>query len=330
MAVDCSREWYPLPEVSPTEDRWWEKENAKPFHGKLKTKSMIHKFSVIYGSDVRMTASPSSTPSCRSSLSVSTLTPPTGSDRHQAADLSISSLHTATPLTVDTSSVQTPSYGSRCTASELSSETVQSHTTRSRGVKFVPHLESVTEIDELWQRFLASSLVGKENRAGTRCICGAKNHTPKKREPGTKDSKSEADSTKSSTTPRVKRSVLVERAIQTSPMTHPVERELPHPHTQVPHSASVAFSVASPRPARPQLGQLTLSEAFALSHPEFIEASLRRQRELRERHRDYLEQKAYYATGKDFRKPHSFKPASVRTSKLIYTISHGIHYSDFL
>ena len=291
---------------------------------------MIYKFSAMYCSDVRVTDSPPSTPSYQSSLSVSTLTPPTGSDRHQAADLSISSLHTTTPLTVDTSSVHTPSYGSRCTASELSSETVQSHTTRSRGVsdhrvKFVPHLESVSEIDELWRRFLSSSLVGKENRAGTRCTCGAKNHTAMKREPRTQDSKSKADSMKSSTIPRVKRSVLVERAIQTSPMTHPMERELPHPHMQIPRSASVAFSVASPRPARPQLGTLTLSEAFALSHPEFIEASLRRQRELRERHQDYLEQKAYYATGKDFRKPHSSKPAFIHMSKLIYTISHYIH-----
>ena len=278
----------------------------------------------MYCSDAREKPSPSWTPSCQSNLSVSTLTPPTGSGRHQtAADLSISSLHTATPLTVDTSSIHTPSYGNRWTASELSSETVQSHVTRGvsdHRVKFVPHLESVTEIDELWRRFLASSLVEKENRAGTRCTCGAKNHTAWKREKRSKELNTEADSTRDSTVARVKRSVLVERAVQTSPVTLPRERELPPPHTHIPHSASVAFTVASPRQTRPQLGQLTLSEAFALSHPEFIEASLRRQRELRERHRDFMEQRGYYTTEKEFRKPHSSKPASIHTGKLIYNV----------
>ena len=272
---------------------------------------------------MRVKPSPSCTPSCQSSLSVSTLTPPTGSARHQAADLSISSLHTTTPLSVNTSSIHTPSYGSRWTTSEASSETFQSHTARGvlvHRVKFVPHLESVTEIDELWRRFLATSLVGKENsRAGTRCTCGAKNHTAKKRETRTKDSKSEADSMKNSTVPRVKRSVLVERAVQTSPTTLSTERDPPPPHTHIPHSASVAFTVASPKQTRPQLGQLTLSEAFALSHPEFIEASLRRQRELRERHQGYMKEKVCYATGKDFRKPYSFKLASIHAGKFIYT-----------
>lgn len=269
-----------------------------------------------------MQASLSST-SLLSSSSEPTLTPSTGTgrdSRHQAAaDLSISSLHSATPPTANTSSVRTPSYGSRWTASELSSETVQSHTSRPRRVsdhrvKFAAHLEPVTEMDKLWQRFQASSLVGKEN---SRCTCGAKTHSAKKREPRMKESKSGADSMKSSATPRVKRSVLVERAIQTSPMPHPpLDRGLSHPRTHVPCSASVAFSVASPsRPARPRLGQLTLSEALALSHPEFIEASLRRQRDLRERHRDHLEHKAYYGTGKGFGKPHSSKPGSIHTCK---------------
>ena len=270
----------------------------------------------------------SSTPSLQSSSSESTLSPlipstGTGRDsRHQAAaDLSISSLHSATP---NTSSVRTPSYGGRYAASELSSETVQSRTTKPRGVsdhrvKFVAHLEPVTEIDELWRRFQASLLVGKEN---SRCSCGARNHSAKKREPRMKDSKSKVDSMKSSATPREKRSILVERAVQTSPMPHPprpLDRGLPHPHTRIPRSPSVAFSIASPsRPAaRPRLGQLTLSEALALNHPEFIEASLRRQRELRERRYNHLEHKAYYGTGKGFRKPHSSKPATVRTCKPI-------------
>jgi hypothetical protein len=138
---------------------------------------------------------------------------------------------------------------------------------------------------------------------------------------------------KSFSTPRVKRSVLVERAIQTSPMPHPLDRGLPHPHTHVPRSASVAFSVASPsRPARSWLGQMTLSEAFALSHPEFIEASLRRQRELRERRRDHLEHRGYYATGKGFRKPHFSKYASVHTCKLIYSrdVSYYMTYSAIM
>ena len=268
----------------------------------------------------------SSTPSCQSSLIASTLTPSIGSQRRQAdADLSISLLHTTTPLTANTSSVHTPSYGSRWTASEFSSETIQpqshhAHTTRP--VKFIPHLESVTEIDELWQRFLTSSLVGKENRDRSRCTCGAKNHIVKKREPivRTQDLKSEADSTKNCTIPHVKRSVLVERAIQTSPMMrHPSspDKELPHSRTQVHHSASVAFSVASPnQSARPQL---TLSEAFALSHPEFIEASLRRQRELRERHRDHV----FHATGRNYRKTHSSKPAFVHTSKCMSILVHS-------
>ena len=190
-------------------------------------------------------------------------------------------------------------------------------------VKFVAHLEPVTEIDELWRRFQASSLVGKEN---SRCSCGAKSHSVKKREPRMKDSKSKVDSMKSSATPREKRSTLVERAVQTSPMPHPpMDRGLPHPHTCIPRSPSVAFSIASPsRPAaRPRLGQLTLSEALALNHPEFIEASLRRQRELRERRYNHLdEHKAYYGIGKRFRKPHSSKSATVRTCKPVDMFYH--------
>ena len=43
MAVDY-REWYALPEVSSNEGRWWEKENARPFHGNLKLMSIINNF----------------------------------------------------------------------------------------------------------------------------------------------------------------------------------------------------------------------------------------------------------------------------------------------
>ena len=34
MAVD-SGEWYPLPEVSPAEDHWWNKENVEALPSKM-------------------------------------------------------------------------------------------------------------------------------------------------------------------------------------------------------------------------------------------------------------------------------------------------------
>ena len=262
-----------------------------------------------------------STPSCQSKLSVSTLTPPTSSDRHQPADLSISSLHTTTPLTMDTSSVHTPSHWSKWTSSEISSETIQSRPTGGvshYGVKFAPQLESVSEIDELWRKFLASSLVGKENRGGVRCTCGAKKHAAKMRDTRTTDCTSKSDSPNSRPILARTRSVLVERAVQTNPMTHPgsTERQSSHHHTRIPRSASVAFTVASSQPARPQLAQLTLSEAFALSHPEFIEASLRRQREIRQQQRVYMEQKTIVAR-KDLSRPYPSTSSSIHTGRSI-------------
>ena len=171
-------------------------------------------------------------------------------------------------------------------------------------MKFVPELEALTELDELWRRFQSSSMVGKENRGVVKCTCCCERNkllnerrlVARER----KDLTSGASSTKTHHLP--KRSVLVERAVQTSPspiVTHP-------PQTcHVTRSPSVAFTIPiSRQPARPKHettshrtmasssrpattrerpGGLTLSEAFALSHPEFIEASLRRQREIRQR-----------------------------------------------
>lgn len=279
---------------------------------------------------VRVKPSPSLTPSCQSNLSVSTLTPLASSERNNhPADLSISSLHT-TPLMVDTSCSldHSPGYG-KWTSSQVSSETVQSHLTgrvsTDHGVKFIPHLESVTEIDELWKRFLTSSLLEKESKGRNKCTCGTKKYAAiKKREPTTIELADEKNIMKRCV-PEVKKSaLLLEKAVQTSPMTqqdiHHNERESPNhqTHNSIPQTAPVSFTVASTNGVRPHT-QLTLSEVFALSHPEFIEASLRRQREIRRvQHQDFLQRKCFHTT----RKPHSYtpKPGFTDTGKLDRTI----------
>ena len=75
------------------------------------------------------------------------------------------------------------------------------------------------------------------------------------------------------------KSILIERAVQTSPLlTQPAPKQcsvLPPP--------SVMFTVASSYPAKAQATEVevSLSEALALNRPEFIEASLKRQKEIK-------------------------------------------------
>ena len=165
-------------------------------------------------------------------------------------------------------------------------------------MKFVPQLTAVTELDELWKKFLATSMMGsgKENVGVAKCTCDAvsKTNTVRRKKDVEYTSSLSAMESPSPPPPRPHfsgprtHSVLVERAVQTSPL---VTHERQHQQCRLPPSSpSVMFTVASRQPARPQLSELTLSEAFALSHPEFIEASLRRQREMKQRQRFKAEQ----------------------------------------
>ena len=264
-----------------------------------------------------------------SSISPTTISSPSGSNRRAAVDLSISSIHTTTPLTVESSSaINTPR---KWTYSD--DETVHSHS-QKRGkqhrVKFVPQLPALTELDELWKKFLSLSMMEKENMGVGKCSCSvyATNST------NTADTRRESDLHHTSDSPSTKtppysstttKGVLVERAVQTSPL---VTYERQHTQCRVPpppSSPSVMFTVASQRAARPRLGELSLSEAFALSHPEFIEASLRRQREIKQRQQLKTQGGQTDAFTKPRKRPHSYRHSQFHShtseSKCIMTLS---------
>lgn len=260
--------------------------------------------------DAKEQVAPNSYSPTPSSQSTSTLTPEPAESDDQPAELSITSLLTTTPLTLDSSSVNTPR---RWMSSEFSSETSQSYMKKGmqdHRVRFVPQLEAVTELDELWKRFLSSSLVSKENVGVVRCTCGAKKHhleqSSKRGDTNIADVSEETCNYTSRSHPFTRtRSVLIERAVQTSPMiTHST-------HHHGPLSSPVMFTVTSSQSTRPQLGNLSLSEAFALSHPEFIEASLRRQREIKHQQRSHAQQMAS-SLRKELRKPEHITSESSR------------------
>lgn len=291
MAVNSK--WYPLPEVSPAEGNWWEKERSKPFSGRknISLPGLVDNPPLLITFYYSLVGARRASPNLSSSVtrSFGQSTPNALSENgERCADLSISSLHTATPFSqLGQSSHHTPRKASNL---KFCSETTQSRYppitiggAGHNGKK--DDKETAKQLDELWTKFQSSSMLGKENRGVTGCTCSCLTAKPVNKRMLRKEGglTTEAALTKNLLHVPRKRSVLIERAVQTSPAPNPVMTRTSQ-ICHVTHSPSIMFTVASPcQTARPQLKELTLSEAFALSHPEFIEASLKRQREIRQR-----------------------------------------------
>ena len=175
-----------------------------------------------------------------------------------------------------------------------------SHSLKSSHQTIATPRLTLTELDDLWKKFLASSLAStqlRDENSQPTCTCGTVGENQTRDEHLT-TSDSSHHATKISERPgkhgdsrKVKRdylsrrkhrsthrkeSLLKECAVQTSPQP-------PEDHSPAP---PVTFSLPPDGKGGVQISHLTLSEALAVQYPEFIERSLQRQRKLREYQRD--------------------------------------------